>query len=70
MFIFLKQLMCRRSALGTAENRRCVRLGPEVRLLGRATNFNVSNPIDFGAEPALLSLSPIKWRIYAPKAHV
>jgi len=70
MFIFLRQLMWRRSPISTAETQRCVRLATEVRVLGRAKYFNASNPIDFGAEPALLNLSPIKWRIHASKAHV
>jgi hypothetical protein len=70
MFIFLRQLMCHRSPLSTAETRRCVRLAPEVVPLGRATYLNASNPIDFGTEPALPKLPPIKWRICAAKAHL
>jgi len=70
MFIFSRQLMCRRSPLSTAETQRCISLAPEVRVSGRATYFNASNPIAFGAEPALLNLSPSKWRICAQKTHV
>jgi hypothetical protein len=44
MFILLRQLVCRRSPLSTAETRRCVRLGPEVRLLARGHIFQRLEP--------------------------